>query len=313
MRKKLALVLGFFVLVLLGAAWAFAPTTITPLALPGVQALPPAHPPADMSISALPTADLHSRAGFAFRGGSMSEPRVFSQTALLVRHPRGDLLFDTGLGIHARDHFGTMPWLLQTFTRLDLRKPAAQQLSAAGYAPGTLAGIVPTHVHWDHISGAPDFPGVPVWLNAIERKFAQEGGRPSALYRSFGEVPTRAYGFESRAYLGFESSFDVWGDGAIVLVLAPGHSPGSILAFITLPSGKRFVLLGDLVWQSDGITRPAERPGLSSLLVDDDAEQVRHGIAHVAALQRRFPELMMLPAHDDRAWSQLPVFPQSLQ
>jgi glyoxylase-like metal-dependent hydrolase (beta-lactamase superfamily II) len=168
-------------------------------------------------------------------------------------------------------------------------------------------------VHWDHISGVPDFPSVPVWLNAAEQKFARDGGRPSALFRSFGSPPTRVYAFEKRAYLGFQESFDVWGDGSLVLVPAPGHSPGSILAFISLPSGKRFVLLGDLVWQTDGITLPAERPGLTGLLVDDDAAAVRRAIAHVAALHARLPELTLLPAHDARAWAALPVFPQQLE
>ena len=112
--------------------------------------------------------------------------------------------------------------------------------------------------------------------------------------RSFGELPTHAYGFEPRPYLGFSSSFDVWGDGSIVLVPAPGHTPGSVLVFIALPSGKRLALLGDLVWQSDGITRPAERPWLSRVLVDDDAAAVRVAIEHVAALRTRFPELSYL-------------------
>jgi glyoxylase-like metal-dependent hydrolase (beta-lactamase superfamily II) len=312
MRKKLVFVLVPIVLALLCLAWSFAPTTIAPLQLE-LEELPSAHAPAGMSISALPTADIHSRAGFAFRGGAFSEPRVFSQTALLVRHPRGDLLIDTGLGTHARDHFETMPWLMRSLTQLDLRTPAAAQLSAAGYTLSGLVGLVPTHIHWDHISGVPDFPGVPVWLNAREHAFARDGGHSSALYRSFGELATKEYAFAPRAYLGFERSFDVWGDGSIVLVPAPGHSPGSILAFIALPSGKRFVLLGDLVWQSDGIMRPAERPGLTGVLVDDDGSQVRHGIAHVAAIARRFPELVLLPAHDDRAWSKLPVFPRSLE
>jgi hypothetical protein len=65
-----------------------------------------------------------------------------------------------------------------------------------------------------------------------------------------------------------------------------------------------------LVWQSEGITRPAERPWLSRVLVDDDAEAVRGVVAHVAALRARFPETTWLPAHDARAWAALPVFPQ---
>jgi N-acyl homoserine lactone hydrolase len=46
----------------------------------------------------------------------------------------------------------------------------------------------------------------------------------------------------------------VWGDGSIVLVPAPGHTPGSIVAFIALPTGKRYALIGDLTWQLEGVT-----------------------------------------------------------
>jgi N-acyl homoserine lactone hydrolase len=307
MRSKLviaALALAFF-----GVAWSFAPIRLTPLDL-GSIALPAASPPAGMSVSTLPTADIESRAGFAVRGGSFSDVRMFSQTALLVRHPRGDLLIDTGLGARAREHFATMPWIMQKLTQLTLHTPAVQQLRAAGYDFAALAGIVPTHVHWDHISGVPDFAAVPVWLNADEQAFAHAGGMPSALFRSFGDVPVRRYELQAQPYFGFARSYDVWGDGSVVLVPAPGHTPGSILAFVALPSGKRYALLGDLVWQSDGVTLPAERPLLARTLVDDDAAAVRVGIAHVAALHARFPELTLLPAHDARAWAGMPVFPQ---
>ena len=64
-----------------------------------------------------------------------------------------------------------------------------------------------------------------------------------------------SYEFEGPPYLGFSASYDVWGDGSIVLVPAPGHTPGSIVVFITLQSGKRYALIGDLTWQLDGIEK----------------------------------------------------------
>jgi len=63
-----------------------------------VGALPPASPPADMSISALPTGTYETPAIFAFRGGSWTDTRLFASTAVLVHHPKGNLLIDTGFG-----------------------------------------------------------------------------------------------------------------------------------------------------------------------------------------------------------------------
>ncbi|WP_430336319.1 MBL fold metallo-hydrolase [Rhodococcus sp. ACT016] len=42
------------------------------------------------------------------------------------------------------------------------------QLGAASYDFGGLPGILLTHAHWDHVSGLPDFPDVPVLASARE-------------------------------------------------------------------------------------------------------------------------------------------------
>ncbi len=69
------------------------------------------------------------------------------------------------------------------------------------------------------------------------------------------------YGFDDRPYLGFASSYDVHGDGSVVIALAGGHTTGSVIVFVTLPTGKRYAFIGDLTWQIDGIRRRVERPG----------------------------------------------------
>lgn len=275
--------------------------------------LPAATPPPGMSLSALPTGSMESSAGFAYRGGDFLDRRDFSMTAVLVRHPKGDLLFDTGFGRDAAAHRDTMPLLMRSMSKTQFGTPVGQQLTAAGYDPKQLAGVVLTHAHWDHVSGLQDLPGVPVWVDAPEHAFIDSGRPMAALAHQLGPLPLRDYAFGNGPYLGFAASYDVWGDGSVVLVPAPGHTPGSIVAFITLPSGTRYALLGDLVWQVEGIHVPTERPWLLRQMLDEDTAQVRTAIGQIAAVHQRFPDLQLLPAHDARAFAALPVFPNTAQ
>ncbi|HVF47106.1 MAG TPA: MBL fold metallo-hydrolase [Pyrinomonadaceae bacterium] len=287
-----------------------AKVEFSPLAL---ESLPAASPPAEMSISALPTGSMESTAFFAYRGGGFNDKREFTMTAYLVSHPKGDLLFDAGFGRNVDEHVAVaMPSLMRSLTTYKKGTSAAEQLRANGDALEKLAGVVLTHSHWDHVSGLDALPGVPVWVNNAETAFIAQKSPMTELIRSFLPVNYKQYEFKSSPYLGFPESHDFWGDGSVVIVPSPGHTPGSIVAFVNLPSGKRFALLGDLVWQVEGVTIPAERPWLSRRIVRENDDQVRENIARVAAIHQRFPEIHMIPAHDDRP-AAIPVYPASFQ
>ena len=304
--KKVLLLL---VLLVVGGLAVLA-TTFTAASLPvGAAeqfAVPEAHPPEGMKLSAIEAGKMMSQAGFAYRGGKLAEPRIFGMGGILIQHPQGGLLFDTGFGRSVDAHFQTIPWLMRATSKYEKEPTVADQLHAAGFDPATLKGIVLTHAHWDHVSGIPDLPGVPVWVTQDELDFIHGGNPMTGLIRSFGELPYKVYGFPNGPYLGFEHSFDMFGDGSVVLVPAPGHTPGSIIAFIALPSGKRYALVGDLVWQTEGIAIPAERPWMSRRMVDYDEAQVREHIVHLHQLKAAMPDLVIVPAHDRRVWDSLP-------
>lgn len=267
---------------------------------------PAADPPAAMAVLQLPTGVIHRSAAFAYRGGAFRDRRDFPMAAVLVKHPRGDLLIDSGFGRDIDVHFQVMPWYFRASTRYVKGRPAAEQLAAAGYDRRRLRGVLLTHAHWDHISGLPDFPGAPVWVTAAERRFVREGGMVTRLARSFAALRYEEYGFPGGPYLGFPVSFDVYGDGAIVVVPAPGHTPGSVIVFLTLRSGQRYALVGDLAWQQEGITLREERPFVQRLLADHDEARVRAHLRHLAALAARFPQLILVPAHDARGYATMP-------
>jgi len=286
----------------------FAAAPLPPPA-PLTDALPPASPPADMALFQLPTGITHRSAAFGYRGGSFRDKRDFVMTAVLVRHPRGDLLIDTGFGRDIDAQFRTMPFFFRVATPYERSSSAAEQLDAAGYDRTRLRAIILTHAHWDHVSGVPDPPGTPVWVTAAGGRFIRDGGWVSGLMRGFADVRYEEYAFDGGPYLGFASSHDVYGDGAVVIVPAPGHTPGSVIAFLTLPSGTRYALVGDLVWQLEGIREREERPWLQRTLADTDPSGVRDNLLRMAAIAARFPDLTIVPAHDARGFAGLPRLP----
>lgn len=316
MRNKRSRWWLWLLLVLSGAVagllWTLLPATLGPVPALAVDELPQARPPLDMNISALRTGSVQSQAVLAYRGGKFGERRNFGMTAFLIQHPKGDLLIDAGFGENLKQHQEKLPWLMRATTEPKGGIPAGIQLKDFNHSLLRLRGVVLTHAHWDHVSGLDSLPGVPVWVNAAEQAFISSA--PSAeVARSLGKLNWRPYEFTGGPYLGFPRSLDFFEDGSVVLVPAPGHTPGSIIVFVNLPSGERLVFLGDLVWQLEGISLPAERPWPARQLVDDDAAQVRALILQLAALQRKFPELRMIPAHDLRAVEQagIPDFPKT--
>lgn len=259
-----------------------------------------------MSLAQLPTGVTHRSAAFAYRGGAFSDRRDFAMAGLLIRHPSGDVLVDTGFGREIASQFALMPWPFRLFTSYTRERSASEQLDAAGYDRKNLRAILLTHAHWDHVSGIPDFPGTPVLVTAEERSFVNDGGAVTVVARSLEGVRFEEYAFGGGPYLGFPRSHDLHGDGSIVIVPAAGHTPGSVIVFVTTPEDRRYALVGDLVWQREGISEREERPWLQRSLADLDASAVRENILHMAALAARFPELVIVPAHDARAFAELP-------
>jgi len=222
--------------------------------------LPQAFPPVGMAMYALPTGVNHRTAAFAHRGGSPWEKWDSAMTAVLVRHPQGDVLIDAGLGRTIASQFKQMPFLFRLGTDLVPSRAAADQLDAAGYDRKHLRYILLTHAHWDHVSGVPDFPGVPVLVTAAEHRYIDDGGWVTATAQDVNKSLLHDYMFEGGRYLGFDQSHDLYGDGSIVIVPASGHTPGSVVVFVTLPGDARYAFVGDLVWRREAILEREERP-----------------------------------------------------
>jgi len=260
-----------------------------------------------VSVEVIDTARVATQHGFSVRGAPLTAPLTSAMVAVLVRHPDGPILVDAGMSGDGVAHVDTVPWLMQVIIDLELSQSVVDGLAGAGLAPGDLRGVLLTHSHWDHVSGLEDLPGVPAWLTEEEEAYART--HPDGeLFRQLDAarpIEVRTLRLEDGPYGPFSASFDVYGDGSVVAVPMPGHSPGSVGVFVNLPDGRRLLFIGDTAWAEEGVAWPAHKPWLSRRMVDKDADEVAAQLVQLHRLVDQHPELVVVPAHDERVHARL--------
>lgn len=183
--------------------------------------------------------------------------------AFAVEHPDGVCLFDTGQtaraahgGYHPRWH----PFLRLARFELEPKDEIASQLD-----PLTVRWVVLSHLHTDHVGGLPAFTHANVLVSQVEWE------RASGLSgRLRGYVPQHwppwlepeLVDFSGPPAGPFPASHDVTGDGTLLMVPLPGHTPGHAGLLVEAET----LLAGDASWSDPGLRvlrahDPEFRPG----------------------------------------------------
>jgi glyoxylase-like metal-dependent hydrolase (beta-lactamase superfamily II) len=189
--------------------------------------------------------------------------------------------------------------------------PLGVSLTASGIAPHQVDLALITHAHWDHLGGVDDVPSALVLMSADEAAFArgqhksiEHGVMPAHVRRAWGR--RRLFAFDGPGLAGFAASHDVLGDGGIVALPTPGHTPGSA-AYLVQGRDRRYLFIGDSAWMREGVTRPEHKPGYARGLFDHDLVRLSETLASLHAFALGHPEVMIVPAHDARAAAEIPA------
>jgi N-acyl homoserine lactone hydrolase len=238
----------------------------------------------------------------AVRGSFSLAPRTIAHSAVLVRHPRATFLYDTGLCSAIFSYLqGQSLFFRKTLANFRFVQSLRSHLVEQQLEPGDLDFVLLSHLHWDHASGIPDLPGVPLRVNRVEYDAARMGllqARGGLVRRLMGENEIALFDIDGPSYEGFRASYDLFGDGSVVLVPLPGHTAGNTGMFINRANGPRLFLLGDAAWVSQNYLRPATmHPFIWSQVTSDDAT-ARQTLIDLHHYANQHPEVAMIAMHD---------------
>jgi N-acyl homoserine lactone hydrolase len=160
-----------------------------------------------------------------------------SVPCFLVIHPKGILLFDTGLSdrLVGRPLWENVDGGYGQIKFNTLRG----QLADIGVTPADITYLAISHSHWDHVGNASDYAGS-IWLTQKAELDFMFGAAANAAY-----LPLYSALARSRKEV-FTGDHDVFGDGTVILKFTPGHTPGHQALYVKLARTGGVVLCGDL-------------------------------------------------------------------
>ncbi len=159
-------------------------------------------------------------------------------TCYLVVHPKGLLLYDTGLN----DELVGRPLyenILEGYAQIKFNTLHGQ-LADIGVTPARIDYLLLSHYHWDHVGNAGDFAGS-TWL-------VYQGDHDAMFTKAARATPwfSQYSALEHAKTTLISGDHDVFGDGSVVVIATPGHTEGHCSLLVRLKNTGPVVLSGDL-------------------------------------------------------------------
>jgi N-acyl homoserine lactone hydrolase len=233
---------------------------------------------------------------FNFKREELKEADFVIASYLIV-HPRGTLMFDSG-GVPDSRFKGDGHPVVEGV--MSATQPLLPQLLSTGYAPDDIDYFVLSHYHSDHTANANLFANATWIVQKAERDY-MFADKPAGIvqpgtYDALRDAKTKVLDNED---------LDVFGDGSVVIMSTPGHTPGHQVVAVKLANAGTIVLGGDLYHY------PEERTTGRTPTFEYNAEQSRTSRARIEQYLKDTHGTLWIE-HDKTTHAALPKAPRFL-
>lgn len=230
--------------------------------------------------------------GFSDTGSMKGVSAPLTSSCYLIRHGDEYMIWDTGIAASLKGK----PLNEKADFDWTLKATLVEQLATLGIKPEQIGRVGVSHYHFDHTGQAASFPGATLLIGKGDFD-AVKAGAPGVDPKLL--APWVTGGGKVDAVSGDK---DVFGDGSVIMLDLPGHTPGHHGLMVTLKKGGAFLLTGDLShfqenYDSNGV------PRFNTDRADTLASLDRFkGMAKVS-------KATVIIQHDARDVGKLPAFP----
>ena len=193
-----------------------------------------------LRINVLKFAESHRTKNFSVKG-EPATPSMQARTVFQVVYADGYVMVDAGMDLPMHKQIGRgaeEPYFAEQAQQVDKALRGAR-------------AIIFTHEHGDHVTGVIRTPYLaelaPKTILTRTQVHTLETTPQFPDLRITEEQAQRYHIIDYDQYMAFAPGW--------ALIKAPGHTPGSQMMFITLDSGREYLLIGDAAWHMDGVRK----------------------------------------------------------
>lgn len=232
----------------------------------------------------------------AFLEGESGRIRV-PVPCYLIDHPKGKVLFDSGLHVDTQSDPADRLGLAAKVYEVEFRpgEEVSARLAALGVDADRISFLINSHLHFDHTGGNEQVPNATL---VVQQREWTAGSEPDQIEANYYNPEDYDLG---HAVLEIEGEHDLFGDGSVVCVPTWGHTPGHQSLRVRTHGGE-VVLAADACY----LRRTLEELHLPATVHDRQA--MRASLLKLRMLRASGARIFY--GHDPDFWASVPQLPQ---